>query len=313
MKKLVSVLALSLALTVEVGIQAVHAESMKTQEAIQHNQSLYQSSGTAGIIVRPTNIRYPYGEGNPTFYCAVMEVCEISFLPNDRPVIKLLGDSLDWPSGWWVGQTPNGPVYHMALKPYPSANKTNVVIGMENDRTYMFNLEVVPSERLRVHSYSFYDPGQWAQPLNFPNVANPYQTIVQEKNKVERLQEKLAEAHKKLVAAGHALSIDPTAIESFYKIKGSAPWKPVAVFDDGHRVFIQFPPNVGRYFRPEFSLLSKENKLWTTNFERASNTMIVVPHLFKRGALVWGRGADKQEIKIYRLKAKKKKSWFNPF
>ena len=290
---------------------SVIAASSKTQQAIQENQQIYSNTGIAGVIVRPTNIRYPYGESTPTFYCAIREVCEISFLPNDRPVSRLIGDSDNWPSAWWVGMAPDGPVYHMVFKPYPTAVKTNVVIGTQNNRTYLFNLVVVPSERLRVHEYKFYDPDHWVQNLSFPPITNPVAKAIQESTKVAALQQEI----KTMKSQPHALAVDPRAVEAPYKIRGSAPWKPVTVFDDGSRVFIQFPPNVNKYFMPAFFLLSRDGVTpQTTNFNRVSRTMLIVPHLFMRGELVWGSdGQDKETVKITRISREHKKPWWDPF
>lgn len=287
------------------------ADSMKTQQAILENQTMYHSNGTAGIIVRPTNIRYPYGEGTPTFYCAVMEVCEISFLPQDVPVIRLIGDSPDWPTAWWHGDTPRGRVYHMDFKPYPTAQKTNVVVGMQNDRRYMFNLVIVPSERLRVHSYSFYDPGEWSQPMAFQSVPTPQQTAAQADAQIMALKKQLNETKLQ----DHGLSIDPRKLESMYVMKGHAPWKPVAIFDDGSRVFIQFPNTIGQHYRPAFFMLGRNGEIMTSPQKRVSDTMLVIPHLFMRGALIWGAGVQKREVKIIRLREKHKSawSWLNPF
>ena len=290
--------------------QMAIADSLKTQEAISQNQALYRSQGIAGIIVRPTVIRYPYGEGTPTFYCAIMEVCEISFLPQDVPVIRLIGDSPDWPTAWWSGTTPNGRVYHMDFKPYPTALRTNVVIGMQNNRRYMFNLVIVPSERLRVHSYSFYDPGEWSQPMDFPVQPSPSAVVMNsDLNKIKSLEKKL----HNMQLQDHGLRIDPSKLESMYRIEGHAPWKPVAVFDDGSRVFIQFPSTVGQHYRPVFFLLGRNGEVMSSPQHRASATFLVIPHLFMRGALIWGDGVQKREVKIFRMRAKHKRSWWNPF
>lgn len=285
------------------------AESQKTENAILQNQEMYRQTGNAGIIVRPTNIRYPYGEGTPTFYCAVMEICEVSFLPNDVPTIKLIGDSSDWPTAWWIGTTPQGRIYHMDFKPYPTAQKTNVVIGMQNDRRYMFNLVIVPSERLRVHSYSFYDPGSWAVAMSPPMPSVDTNLAKREEEKVARLEKQLD--HVKL--QDHGISIDPRKLESMYRVEGEAPWKPVAVFDDGSRVFIQFPETVDQHYRPAFFMLGRGGEVMSSPQKRVSRTLLVIPHLFSRGALIWGAGVEKREIKIFRMKSRHKKPWWNPF
>jgi len=289
----------------------VFADSPKTSAAIQQNQETYRENGTAGVIVRPTIIRYPFGEGTPTIQCAVMQACEVSFLPGDVPVNRTIGDREDWPTAWWVGVTPQGPVYHMVFKPYRTGIMTNIIIGMSNSHSYDFYVQSVPAQQLRVHFYSFYDPGSWATQFNFPPVSNPYQVQASDQQKIAELKKEVQKAKQN--ARPHGLYIDPREVESLYRVKGHASWKPVAVFDDKVRVFIQFPASVESVFRPAFFQVSRDGKLYTDMVKRVSSTMLVVPHLFRHGALVWGIGDERKRIDIYRLHKHNKKHWWNPF
>ena len=285
------------------------ADSPKTTMAIQQNQETYKENGTAGVIVRPTIIRYPYGEGTPTIQCAILQACQISFLPNDVPVQRTIGDKYDWPTAWWVGMTPAGPVYHMVFKPYRSGIITNVIVGMSNSHSYDFYVQSVPATELRVHFYAFYDPGAWTAQLNFPSVPNPYQEDSQKQAEINKLKQEVQTEKKK--GLNHELSIDPRAVESLYRLKGDASWKPVAVFDDKVRVFIQFPESVQSVFRPAFFQVSRDGKLYTDMVKRVSTTMLVVPHLFRHGALIWGIGDDRRRIDIYRIHEHSKKHWWD--
>lgn len=286
-------------------------ENPKTQQAIIQNQQSYKETGKAVPIIRPTVILYPFSEGTPTFYCALEEACDIAFLPGDRPVIKTIGDSADWRTSWWVGMGQEGPIYHMSFKPRLPNIRTDVIIGTVNNRAYNFFIQAVPSDRLRVHFYSFYDPGSWSQPLMLPAFQNPQAGLQKSQKEISELKEKLQKA--KQDSHPHGLYIDPRSIEANYEVKGHAEWKPVSVFDDGIRVFIQFPPSVMQHFRPAFFLVSRSGQLETDLSNRVSNTEIVVPHLFRHGALVWGIGSDRRRVDIIRLEKKNKKPWYDPF
>ena len=287
----------------------VWADGFKTQQAILENQRLYKDQGIAGIIVRPTNVRFPYGEGTPTLYCSVQSACMVSFLPGDVPVSRTTGDSLQWTTAWWVSQEPSGTVYHMVFKPYVSGIRSNIIIGMNNGHSYDFYVESVEPTKLRIHMYSFYDPNSWSTNFNFPHLPNPFQVAQQQSTIISTLKETLAKKEKEAKNANHGLAVDPRSVEAMYKVEGSADWKPVSVFDDKIRVFIQFPPSVKSDFMPAFFGVSRSGQLERDAFSRVGPTMIVVPHLFRHGALVWGVGSERRRVDIIRLKHESKHWW----
>lgn len=268
---------------------------IKSRQAIKGARQEYRETGRAAVILRPTVIRYPYGESIPTFTCAPFVVCDISFLPNDHPVMRLIGDSKNWRISFWGGRTPFGVVYHMAFKPVRAGLRTNVIIGMENGRRYAFNVAASTPDRIHIYSFSFYDPGNWSTALNLPQLGGPDQhSFPSDKASPKSAAPPLAN-HE-----GHGLIVDPRAINPGYRLIGDAPWKPTIVYDDGIRVYIIFPKEIDAEFRPVFLLLNRAGKGVTDTYRQVGRRMLVVAHLFRKGELVWGKGTNATRVLIVR-------------
>lgn len=292
-----------------------YADSYKTAGSVQANRYSYQANGIARVILRPTRTLVPFGEGIPTFYCAPLLVCSISLLPGDTPESVLIGDKLDWSASWSRGTKGGQFFYRFAFKPNAQDITTNIIIQTTGERSYVFNVKSVEPDKLRVPLYAFYNPGNWNTPLNFPIVPSPAEIAQAKSSTVEALKEQNAELKKKLHT--HGLAVNPLNLEYRYKIIGNAPWKPSAVYDDKTRVFIQFPPSADSHFHPVFYLQNRSGQLLTDSFTRVSDNLIIVPHLFRRGALVYGNPKQHQRIiKLRRISAedaKQHKPWYSIF
>lgn len=65
---------------------------------------------------------------------------------------------------------------------------------------------------------------------------------------------------------------------------GLPPWAPEAVYDDGHRVYVQFAPSINDFRRPPLYLLDDEGMARMVNY-RTDGNRYVVDELFERAAL----------------------------
>ena len=65
---------------------------------------------------------------------------------------------------------------------------------------------------------------------------------------------------------------------------GLPAWAPQAVYDDGHRVYVQFDPSIDDHERPPLYLLDGDGMARMVNYRTESN-YYVVDQLFDRGAL----------------------------
>ncbi|MCO6439402.1 MAG: TrbG/VirB9 family P-type conjugative transfer protein [Phycisphaerae bacterium] len=65
---------------------------------------------------------------------------------------------------------------------------------------------------------------------------------------------------------------------------GLPPWAPQAVYDDGHRVYVEFDPSIDDHERPPLYLLDPDGMARMVNYRTESN-YYVVDRLFDRAAL----------------------------
>jgi type IV secretion system protein VirB9 len=86
-----------------------------------------------------------------------------------------------------------------------------------------------------------------------------------------------------------------------YTMKGDASWKPLRVFDDGKKVFIQFPASVDQGELPPLFIFSKESDTQLVNYRYQKN-FYVVDRLFDKALLQLGTKSP-EKVYIYRKKA----------
>ena len=84
-----------------------------------------------------------------------------------------------------------------------------------------------------------------------------------------------------------------------YEISGDAPaWRPLRAFDDGDKVYIQFPAGIGRGELPPLFIIGAGGGAELVNY-RARMPYYVVDRLFSVGELRLG-GQDPQTVRIRR-------------
>ena len=85
-----------------------------------------------------------------------------------------------------------------------------------------------------------------------------------------------------------------------YEIDGSAAWRPVRVFNDGSRTFIEFPGNLQGQQAPILLVLDGGSEAELVNY-RVSGDRYVVDGLFQLAALLAGTGKAQQRVTIRRV------------
>ena len=83
-----------------------------------------------------------------------------------------------------------------------------------------------------------------------------------------------------------SLSIDNLNFR--YEIKGDNPyWRPLRAFDDGHKVFIQFPARLDQGEAPPLFVMGRKGKSQLVNY-RVKGAYYIVDRLFKTAELRLG-------------------------
>jgi type IV secretion system protein TrbG len=210
---------------------------------------------------------WPYTDGALyQVYAAPGRVTVIALQPGEELMTVAAGDTVRW----IVGDTSSGSGTDLRVtvlvKPIRSGLKTNLVITSSR-RTYL--LELTSTEKAWMASVS------WDYP----------------KDRMLALQ-------RQALAATAAAPVDTglslERIRFRYAIGGSnPPWKPLRAFDDGEKVYIQFPGGIAQGELPPLFVIGAQGDGQLVNF-RFRSPYYIVDRLF--GAAELRLGADKGDV-----------------
>ncbi|OJZ06385.1 P-type conjugative transfer protein TrbG [Variovorax sp. 67-131] len=199
-------------------------------------------------------------------YAAVGRVTVIALQPGEELVTVAAGDTVRW----IVGDTSSGSGdalrVNVMVKPIRSGLKTNLVVTTSR-RTYL--LELTSTEKTWMASVS------WEYP----------------KDKMLALQRQ-AQAASAAAPVESGLSLEK--IRFRYAISGSnPPWKPLRAFDDGEKVYVQFPPGITQGELPPLFVIGAQGDGQLVNY-RFRSPYFIVDRLF--GAAELRLGGDKGDV-----------------
>lgn len=162
------------------------------------------------------------------------------------------GDVVRWNIGIMTsGKAPN-EVTHLIIKPLEENIETNLIVTTD-EHVY----------QLRLKSGSFHTPSvSWNYPEDF--------------------DAKLKDAIKK--EESEELTVNPSKLNHPYKVEGDYDWKPISVFDDGSKTFIQMPSTLRVSEKPLLFILNEDDESMLVNY-RVKGDLYIVDRLFKEAEL----------------------------
>lgn len=217
---------------------------------------------------------YPYTEGALyQIYAKPGQVTDIALQEGEQlvgtgPVAS--GDTVRWMIGDTVSGIGSTARVHILVKPVRPDITTNLVINT-NARTYHLELRANPSVYMASVSWTY-----------------PQDQLI-------ALRQARAEAER---TAPIAAGMDPARLEFRYAIEGDrAEWRPLRVFDDGVRVFIEFPEGVAQGELPPLFVIGASGEAELVNY-RVSGRYMIVDRLFARAELRLGGRKGQQVVRI---------------
>jgi type IV secretion system protein VirB9 len=217
---------------------------------------------------------YPWSDGALyEVYTAPEQVTDIALEPGEQlagtgPIAA--GDTVRWVIGNTESGTGPTRRIHVLVKPTRPDLSTNIVINTDR-RTYL--IELRSTEKTYMASVSW----QYAQ-------------------------DKLIAVHgpNGLAAASPIdAGLDLAALRFRYAVEGDRPpWRPVRAFDDGHKVYIEFPSGISQGEMPPLFVLGPEGGAQLVNY-RARGNYFIVDRLFAAAELRLG-GDNQQKVRIVR-------------
>jgi len=210
---------------------------------------------------------WPYADGALyQVYTSPGRVTVIALQQGEELVTVSAGDTVRW----IVGDTSSGSGaslrVNVLVKPTRVGLKTNLVVTT-NRRTYLLELSATPQAWMASVS--------WDYP----------------QDRLLALQKQAREAQ---AAAPVESGLLLEQIRFRYAITGAnAPWKPLRAFDDGHRVYIQFPAGIAQGELPPLFVIGPQGDAQLVN-HRFRSPYYVVDRLF--GAAELRLGGDKAQV-----------------
>ncbi|MDR3534552.1 MAG: P-type conjugative transfer protein TrbG [Rhodopila sp.] len=218
---------------------------------------------------------YPFMEGALyRLYAAPEQVSDIALQPGEQLTAVSAGDTVRWVIGDTTSGSAEGKRVHVLVKPFAAGFKTNLVIATDR-RSYHLQLE--STERTSMAALS------WTYP--------------QDQLLVLKRQNEQAEAVAP-IATGLALE----SLRFRYGISGDTPpWRPMRAFDDGSKVYIEFPARIDQGEAPPLFVVGPEGDSQLVNY-RVRRNYYIVDRLFAVAELRLGNDPQ-QVVRISRTDA----------
>lgn len=219
------------------------------------------------------SVVFPFGATLPSVVCAPLYASDLRLQPGEIVNQVDVGDAVRWkvtPAMSGNGQT---ATTHLIIKPVESGLTTNLIINTDR-RCY--NVKLVSRIKDWMPSVSFSYP--------------------------EETQEQWKSYRQQYLTSSNLLSAEQnvTHLDFGYQLKGDSPrWKPIRVYTDNVKTYIQFPTTVKNAELPALVVLGGDNKEQLVNY-RVLDDRYVVDKVVQRAALISGVGHRQDRVDIIR-------------
>ena len=225
-------------------------------------------------------VLYSYGAGLPTVVCAPLRVCIIELQSGERVIGEpQIGDAVRWnlaPATYGNGDSATSLV---VLKPQNAGLDTNLLITTDR-RAYYLRLISKPEEYVARVAFAYPDDDQRKWQIHLAQQ--------QRSQQADRLRDAVSG------------DIASDKIWLGYKVKGgNENLRPVRVFDDGSKTFLQMPPAMKNREAPVLVVIGPADKGEMVNY-RVKDQTYIVDRVFNRAELVVGTGKKAEKVEIIR-------------
>ena len=212
---------------------------------------------------------YPYTEGALyQLYTAPENVSNIALQPGEKIVAVSAGDTVRWVIGDTVSGSGAAAQAHVLVKPIAEGLRTNLVI-ITDRRAY--HLELTSTPETYMASVSWHYPRDELLALTRRNAA-------------------AEDAAERVIDRG----LDIANLRFRYAVSGdNPPWRPVRVFDDTNKVYIQFPARLDQGEAPPLFVVGPDGENQLVNY-RVRGRYYIVDRLFAAAELRLGE--DPQQV-----------------
>jgi type IV secretion system protein TrbG len=253
-------------------LKSLEDEPSRLPEATDPRDRVTQANQEARVS--PTREGYlnavqvwPYSEGALyQVFASPGRITDIVLQEGEELVSVSAGDTVRWIVGDTTSASGAAQRVHILVKPVRTSLKTNLVVAT-NRRIYLIELTATMDTWMASVSWDY-----------------PRDRLTALKNQAQRAD----------VAAPVAEGIALERLSFRYEITGDTPsWRPVRAFDDGERVYIQFPPGIAQGELPPVFVVGASGAAELVNY-RYRAPYYIVDRLF--GAAELRLGGDKAQV-----------------
>jgi P-type conjugative transfer protein TrbG len=192
---------------------------------------------------------YPFTDGALyRLYAAPEQVTDIALQPGENLVSVSAGDTVRWVVGNTTSGTGSDRQVHILVKPFAPGLTTNLII-MTDRRSYHLELMSTAHTSMAAISWTYPEDQLFA---------------LQQQNSLAEAAEPVAE------------NVTLADLHFRYEITGdNPPWRPVRVFDDGKKVYIEFPDRIDQGEAPPLFVVGPQGDDQLVNYRLRDNYYIV--------------------------------------
>ncbi|MGD9922424.1 MAG: P-type conjugative transfer protein TrbG [Pseudorhodoplanes sp.] len=225
---------------------------------------------------------YPFSPGALyQVYAAPGQVTDVALQPGEQLVGSgpvAAGDTVRWIIGDTESGTGEAKQVHILVKPTRPDLQTNLVINTDR-RTYL--LELNSTDKTYMASVSWQYPHDQLIALRRQNAAA-------------------------LAAQPVATGVDISSLNFRYQIEGDTPaWRPLRAFDDGIKVYIEFPSGIRQGEMPPLFIIGPGGDTELVNY-RARQNYYIVDRLFGAAELRLGDKNSERRVRIVRTDGRRR-------
>jgi P-type conjugative transfer protein TrbG len=231
-------------------------------------------SASSPMLGQDGSIVFPFGANLPSVICAPLHVCEVSLQPGETIQQIDVGDTVRWQVKLARSTREGVDTAHLIIKPSEVGIVSNLV-AITDKRTYTIQL-LSRKDRAWMPKVAFSYPDDMQ--------ANWNAYFAQTQN------------NSAPTLASNA-SITPT-LDFKYHIKGDKPvWRPMRVYTDQVKTYIQLPPAAKNDEIPALVLLGPGSTEQLVNY-RLDGDQFVVDKVIHRASLISGVGHNQERVEI---------------
>ena len=224
-------------------------------------------------------ITYLFGTTMPTVFGSPLRNSDIELEPGEkvREGGINIGDTVRWLVAPAISGPDNALTTHIILKPKDVGLTTTLVVNTDR-RTYHFLLKSTENEWTPRIGFEY--------PENIENAWRAYQARVAQATAARTIPE---------------TQQDMGTLDFAYEVKGDSPaWKPVRIYNDGVKTYIQMPRAMQQTEAPALLVIGSDKKTQMVNY-RLIGDRYIVDQIFERAQLVAGVGRKATKVLIRRL------------